>query len=156
MAFFGLLNKPRYNGRKFDDEERELSIDLRRQRAELRKKEFEVEKMMLELDMERIHQELQEVRGPDNGLNPEVLLMQLLTSRGVLNPLSNQPQPSTVPTVRSLTDDEIRAMIANFDKKQQKFAAKLPDEVLMQHAARIFPGYDAATYERAIRILKSA
>lgn len=160
MGFMQLIGKPKRKKYTFDEDDREISLELRRARAELREKEFEVQKRMLDLDMRRIERELQELESDTPAMTPEVMLMSILaptlSGRGLISgPL---PQTSTgtpnAATGKNLSDDEIRALIAQFDKKQQKFAAKMPEEVLMQHALRMFPGYDADTYERAIRILK--
>ena len=183
MGIFNWKKKKQHNN--LDDDKRELALITRKMNAELKEKKQEIELMKLEsmheletLKLQKQKLELQskiydledqfaddeEEEEPKSDNMAETLLMSILTKSMQSNgegATSTQPNPLaeniSAPSLVSLSDDEIKEYISNYDKKDIKKLKGLPVPML-KHLAKDHPEFstfDSDTLERAIKILKA-
>lgn len=147
----------------FDTEDRDLSLKIRKQRAELKERQLELEnanmelkaeleRMRIETQIETTKQQLAELKGyddeeivDDEGSSLDKMLMLLLTQIMSKNntPVSAPNIPSqslvTPPTQPEITTEQIQDFWGKIPKPQQKQLKKLKDTELSDVIQRYVP-----------------
>lgn len=162
--------KKRYEGiHRFNDDERELSLELRRQKAEFSKKkneldlelqrlEFEKRKAQLDADIleakERVAEFYDDDAEPTDD-KTDALLTVLLSKILTPAPVAASPSPPTSTMQSSLSDEQLREIIAQVPKQYLKAAKKMPEDTLKGIISARLPGLDTETMNRAVGMIKS-
>jgi hypothetical protein len=175
MGIFRNIFKKKEIRHNFNDDDRVKAEEMKKIRYEKRrvleeieieKAKFELEKAKLELEEKRA--ELYDLYSDDDeeeekGINPETMLMTLLTNSMLknqnnsgLNQNLNNFMPETIKKEEiELSDEEIDKILANFDKKVIKKATLLSDETLKKIILSNMPNLSNNTLEKALRKLRS-
>jgi hypothetical protein len=150
---------------KADYELQKLKTDL-----EMKQQELEMRKLEFQKDMREWKEELK----GDNDESDELGIKDLIglisgalqkgnnpspahtQSAGVVNadPPIVTPAPDQDKPPLDLTDEQIKAMIGEIDKKYLKIAKSMPDNLLFDQIADKFPTVSDETIERAIVIFR--
>jgi hypothetical protein len=170
MGIFDLFKRKEKDNREnhsFDSEDRELSLKLRRQRAELKTLELQRESELQRLEYERkkfqLMDELDELKGvyeevseeePSN--NSDNMLMTLLASilakKEVSPPLIQPPTTSEI----NLSDEQIKSYIASIPKVALKIGKSWNDEQLTNFILSNMPNLNKDSINRIITILRNS
>jgi len=141
---------------------------LKNQRLELLREEMEdlqrkAEERHLEMKIERLRQDLyededeeEEINPLEGGLNPDMLIMSMLTK--VLNKPSASvtapaPQPE-LPQQTGLSDEQLREIKQKIPPQHLKTLKKMPEDEVIDFIKQKYPSLDDMTIARALIILK--
>lgn len=156
----------------FNDKDRELSKEIRRQRAEINalkmQHELERERVHHELEMTRLQQQLEDMQPEEEipeeggGNTTDMMMMAILSKM-----MNNTPGVSTQPTSSlrdspvapltpgvSLSDEQINEYWENMPKFQKILAKKATDEQIGNIIRNKIPGIDQDSIDRCIRTVK--
>lgn len=155
--------KPNY---VFKEEDRDISADFRKKRAELSIKEMELNSKLkqaeLELKLREVEEHLNsfdendEEDFPEDKLNPDAMLMLLLTNIFKNNQQPQQPTQQQPPLKNNLTDEQIREVIKNLPPRAIKIAKGLDDDTLRTYIINQMPNIDDESIKRGITALREA
>lgn len=172
MAFFDFL-KPKSDsspkgGHVIDQEDREISLKLRQQRAELKTLELQRQSELQRLEYERKKMQLEDEIAEMNGAYDEeetnsspmdAMLMQILTrSMGgqTSTGASNHPQSiSSTPVEVNLTDEQINDFIKQVPKNYLKVAKGMDHLQLTGIIKGYIPNISNDSLNKVITIVKA-
>lgn len=155
------------------DEDRDLSLSVRRNNALIRQKrqELEFERMRLEhqLEIEKLQRELDELRAEDEDDeeddtpdSTDAIMAALVGSilQGKAQVPSSQPGPTAqtptpISTQRRYSDEEISVLLEAVPKHYRALIRKLPDDALRARARQYAPDADDESIERAIKSIRN-
>jgi vacuolar-type H+-ATPase catalytic subunit A/Vma1 len=159
----------------FDEQDRNVSVEIRKQRAEISKKKAELELEVAKLETEKKKQELElEIAETKAALDdfyeddtdtetddPTNALMQMFLSKFMLN---NQVTPNNTGTVDTLSvpvssqvhleDNQIKAIVKKVPKQYLKLAKEFNDTQLSNYIKGQIPNVDDDTILRTTRVLR--
>jgi hypothetical protein len=157
----------------FNDKDRELSKEIRRQRAEIAslkmQHEIERERVHHELEMSRLQQQLEDMQPEDDdepeekSTDPMDVMMMAILSKMTSNspavvPNTNTEQiKTTVPLTTagvSLTDEQINDYWDNMPKFQKVIARKATDEQIKNLLQNKIPGINEDSISRCIATIR--
>lgn len=172
MGFFDWFKKKKATvPHDLNDDDRDLSLQVRRNNALIRQKrqELEFERMRLEhqLEIEKLQRELDELRaeGEDDEEDDapdgtDAIMAALVGSilqgkNPVVSPNQGPQQPETiVPKTRKYSDEEIRVLLEAVPKHYRAIMKKLPDDALLARARQYAPDADEESLNRAISMVR--
>jgi hypothetical protein len=162
MGLFDIFKRKRAKvGHDLTDEDRELSLAVRRKSAEVRIQEYEIQKLEHDLQIEELKQSLAALRGEDedddNDLLQQILSPMLSKFLGGESSLAPQTQDQGFSGVQEaeviLSDAAIEEKIRSFPPQYISMAKAMPDEQIRALLKSRTP-YDDATITRALAILR--
>jgi len=163
------------DGTGFSDEDRELSKQIRKDRAEIAKQkaqldlanlrlEHELKKVALEADIAEARARLEDLQGGDDeepqesGSMIDMAMMTLLTKAiggQPANVAPAAPQEPSRPSGESLTDEQLESLWEQVPKPFRKIAASWSDSEVQSFIKSRMPGLDQDTLDRALRLVRS-
>lgn len=101
-------------------------------------------------------QQGQPMQGPQN-LTPPRPVNQDHTQSGGSSPSPGVEEKPSVnePPLTELTDDQIKGILARYDKKLLQMAKNMPDQLIMDKINQEWPGLSENTLNRAIEMIKN-
>lgn len=157
----------------FSNEDRELSLTLRRMKAEIKQLELEREKIKAQIEKEKYLAELEDLKAqlyediptePEHhGLNPDTLLTTFLLNllnKGTIvgNPPSTSTTPNSLtynsPAPLELTPEQIKEIISKVPKQYLKIAKTLTDEQLKRLILGQIPNLSEPSLTFAISLIR--
>lgn len=173
MSIFSwIFGEKRAKIREFSDEEREDSIETRRHKRELKKKDFELENLKKEMQLEKLRGELaivraemDEVLGNDKSGGADEMLLNLM--QNIFNKQQQNNMPSNAGVLygemyspikaaqAQPTEQELLEIKNNMPKNYLKMAKKASPEELQAFILKAIPHANSDTINKAIGILKN-
>lgn len=177
MGLFGWLKSERQEkAHAFDKEDRELSLQVRRQKAELaqQRAQLDLELMRLRAEREKADLEAQiadararlddmysddEPEVDNGGSAADAMLMMLMSkmfqSPPAAAPPASQPTPpSAPPSGDSISDEELQEMWEQVPSGYKKLARKMSDEQVAGYIRKQLPNIDTDSMTRALRVVR--
>ena len=173
MGLFNLFKQKAKDNRAnydFDIEDREISLELRKKKAEIKKLQLERQAELDRLEYERklyeLKADLEDLRGTfeedetDNGNNnPDLMLMGLLAK--ILNKNSPQssveqpPQTQQASNLIKLSDEQINGYLDSLPKHALKIGKSWSDEQIKTFIKANIPNIDEESINRTITLLRN-
>jgi hypothetical protein len=161
MSFLGIGRK---KGHVADDNARAMSLQARRDNAELKRMEFEIKKMDLEVEKLRREAEIQDMRAELYGDEDEeddlesklmAIITPMLMQRMNLSelPIPTPETPKEEP--KTLSDEEISDLLEKIPKQARNAIKGMPEEEAVKLGKDKFPMLSESTLRRAWHILQS-
>jgi len=168
MGIFDIFKKKQKDNRvnyDFEQEDRELSLKIRRQKAELKQLEMQRQTELDRLEYEKrkiqIEQELEELRGvsfdeeEETGDSVDNTLITLLAGIFAKNNSSVSPPPiQQKPASVTLTNEQITEYLDSIPKPALKIAKNWNDEQLSKFLETQMPNLETETINRAISLFR--
>jgi hypothetical protein len=167
MGFFSRFFKNRRPS--FSDEDRELSAQIRQQKAELSRlkneRDAELHKLRTEKEKLELQAEIADIRdelyGDDDEQTPDSIVLGLLSQfllkqqeHGYQAQKSQGAAVAVSPNTSILTDKELRDIWENLPIKTKAVARNVSDDTLRSYIKTQIPGIDEQTLEKAILIVR--
>lgn len=165
MGLFGLTfrqnqDKDNRSNHMFSDEDRQCSLKLRRMNQELKELELQKQKIQAQAEIDELKAVIADMNKGDepNDNSTDMLLMSILApilAGKMQNNVQTSPTVNTSITATSkqeLTDDELRDIIEQQDKKYIKLAKLTPKELVKRKVMSLAP-INENEFERAYQIL---
>jgi len=147
---------------RFTDEEREISADIRRQKAEISRMKLERENLVHKMEMDKkmleLKTEIAELKGIDeDDEQPQDdfgSLIQMLNMMG-----GNQQQPQQFqqqqPQKISLTDEQLKKIWEDLPAAAKSFSKKSSDETIKTMIVSNMPHIDEDSIHRALALVRA-
>lgn len=161
LSFF--RQKPK--GLEFDDNDRAMSLEVRRAKRDLLQTRQQLEVERTRLEIEKIRAEIDEIRGQfeddedepeQSATSPESMLSGILMA-AMANKQQQQPPAPVAQAIppAELTDEEIKRLIDSFPKHQVKLFRSLPDDTKINLIRSKMPNLGQDTINRALQMLNA-
>ena len=129
MGIFDFLHKKRRNLHEFTEEERNYSLERRKQNAKLSEMEYQLEALKIQQDIVMAEQDLQELREPSGENVPDIenILISAILPKLLQNFLS--PKKELLPPKEPLPveDEKIAEILSSLDNKTKKYLRSLDE-----------------------------
>jgi len=160
MSFLGIGKK---KGHIIDDNGRALSLQARRDAAELKRMDFEIKKMDLEIEKLRRQAEIEDMRAELYGEDDEEdelesklmqILEPLITQKMNLGSMPVPTPTADTPEEKTLSDEEIEVLLEKLPKQARKAIKGMSEEQAVALGKDKFPMLSEKTLRRAWYILQ--
>jgi len=147
---------------RFTDEEREISADIRRQKAEISKMKLERENLIHKMEMERkmleLKAEITELKGIDgDDEQPQDDFRSLIQMLAMMGGNQQQPQQfqQQQPQKISLTDEQLKKIWEDLPAAAKSFSKRSSDETIKSLILSNMPNIDDDSMQRAISLVRA-
>lgn len=154
------------NSHLFNDDERQLSLEVRRQRADLKQMQIELQRQTIEMQRLRNQEQIEEMRERlgyydddkeeegENSIEKMLMMAVLSKMQGTAQPLTNPSPATTVQPKTSLSDDEIEKIVSSIPKIQKKMLLVMSDDKIAEIIKQRIPNIDDDSIHRGIHTLR--
>ncbi len=161
FSWLKIKKKPKY---KFSDDDRELALERRRMRQEMKELEHRIAMEKKKKDLLELKEELEELKAKEREYDeyepessPENIFFQALAQKMLnMNTTMQQPKQEEGEIIPppEFTDEEIDGIIENFIPKKYRVLAKILSEENLRRIILGLDEYGFLTEETATRIIK--